>query len=207
MARRTASEWNQVLIRCGVKPITAAHWSTVFAEVIDDDTFSAGDSEIPDFLGQILHESSALDQLEEGLFYKTPGRLMATWPSRFKTLSDELPYLRNPRNLANKVYGGRMGNTWPDDGWLYRGSGLIQVTGADNFKMLQQATGVPIYDNPDLLRKPSAEALRVAIAWWEGNVPDSIMGDIVKVTRRVNGGNIGLADRRRRTDESREALG
>lgn len=206
MARRNASEWNGVLIRCGVKPITAAKWSSIFAEVIDEKTFSAGDSEIPDFLGQVLHESAMLERLEEGLYYKTPGRLMATWPTRFKTLADELPYLRNPQALANKVYGDRMGNILPNDGWRHRGSGLIQITGADNLKALQHATGIPVFNDPDLLRKPTPEALRVAIAWWEGNVPDGVMGDIVKVTKKVNGGTVGLADRRARTDESRDAL-
>lgn len=207
MARRSASEWNTVLIACGVKPLTASKWSTIFAEVIGPDIFSAGDSEIDDFLGQVLHESERLEKLEEGLYYKTPGRLMAVWKSRFKTLADEVPYLRNPEALANKVYGGRMGNYAPGSGWRNRGSGLIQVTGADNLLALQAATGIPVYNNPELLRKPTAESLRAAIAWWEGNVPDGVMGNIVKVTQRVNGGKIGLSDRQRLTDEADEAIG
>lgn len=206
MARRSASEWNTVLIACGVKPSTAAKWSPIFAAVIDDGTFSMGDSEVDDFLGQVLHESELLEKLEEGLYYKTPGRLMAVWKSRFKTLADELPYLRNPEALANKVYGGRMGNYAPGSGWRNRGSGLIQVTGADNLLALQAATGIPVYNDPELLRKPTPDALRVAIAWWEGNVPDGVMGNIVKVTKAVNGGKIGLADRQRLTDEADEAL-
>lgn len=206
MSKRNASGWNAILIACGVKPFTAAKWSTVFAAVIDDKTFSAGDSEIDDFLGQVLHESAMLERLEEGLYYKTPGRLMATWPSRFKCLADELPFLRNPEALANKVYGGRMGNVNPGDGWRNRGAGLIQVTGADNLRDLQKSTGIPVYDKPDLLRKPTVEALRAVIAWWEGAVPDRIMGDVIRVTRKVNGGQIGLAHRRALTDESRDAL-
>lgn len=204
---RTAHDWNDILIQLGVKPITAAKWSSIFAEVIGPDTFSAGDSEIDDFLGQILHESGRLERLEEGLYYKTPGRLMAIWPSRFKSLADERPYLCNPEALANKVYGGRMGNVNPGDGWRNRGSGLIQITGADNLRAAQKATGVPVYDHPELLRRPSAEALRVCIAWWEGNIPDAVMGDIVKVSKRVNGGTVGLADRKALTDEAREVLG
>lgn len=206
MARRNASEWNAILIACGVKPFTAAKWSTVFAAVIDDATFSAGDTEMDDFLGQVLHESALLERLEEGLFYKTPGRLMATWPSRFKSLADEAPFLRNPEALANKVYGGRMGNVNPGDGWRNRGAGLIQVTGADNLRALQKATGIAVYDDPSMLRKVSPVALRAVIAWWEGAVPDSVMGDTVRVTKKVNGGTIGLADRRALTDESRSAL-
>lgn len=206
MTQRTADQWNTVLIACGVKPFTAAKWSSIFAHVIHDKTFSAGEKEIPDFLGQVLHESAMLEQLEEGLYYKTPGRLMAIWPSRFKSRADETPFLCNPEALANKVYGGRMGNVSPGDGWRHRGSGLIQVTGADNLRALQKATGIPVFDKPELLRKPTPEALRVVIAWWEGNVPDVVMGDTLKVTKRVNGGAVGLVHRLALTDESRSAL-
>jgi putative chitinase len=203
---RSADEWIEILEASEVKPATAAIWSPIFAEVIKQGTFSAGDDEMPLFLGQVLHESARLEKLEEGLFYKTPGRLMAVWPSRFKSLEDELPYLRNPEALANKVYGGRMGNVNAGDGWRFRGSGLIAVTGADNFRALQKATGIPVFDHPYLLRQPTAEALRICVEWWESNVPDSIMGDVTKVSRSVNGGLVGLADRKALTDEAERAL-
>lgn len=205
--KRSAADWNGVLIRLGVKPTVAAKWSTVFAEVIGPGTFSLGDSELDDFLGQVLHESARLERLEEGLYYKTPGRLMAIWPSRFKSLADERPYLCSPEALANKVYGGRMGNVNPGDGWRNRGSGLIQITGADNLRAVQKATGISVYDSPELLRRATPEALRVCIAWWEGFVPDSIMGNGTLVRKKVNGGTIGLADTMALTDEAREALG
>jgi len=203
---RSTDEWRSILTDLHVKPGTAAKWAPIFAEVIQDGTFSLGDAEIDDFLGQVLHESNHLEKLEEGLFYKTPGRLMAIWPSRFKSLDDERPYLRSPEALANKVYGGRMGNTQPGDGWRNRGSGLIQITGADNLRAVQAATGVPVYDHPELLRKATAECLRVTIAWWEGNIPDAIMGNITKVSKKVNGGTVGLAERKALTDEAREDL-
>lgn len=196
----------KILARLGVKATTAAVWAPIFAEVIQPGTFSAGDSELDDFLGQIIHESAHLEKLEEGLYYKTPGRLMDIWPSRFKSLDDERPYLRNPEALANRVYGGRMGNINKGDGWRNRGSGLIQITGADNLRAVQKATGIPVFDHPDLLRKPTAEALRVCIAWWEGNVPDAIMGNVTKVSKAVNGGTVGLSQRKALTDEAHEAL-
>lgn len=204
--KRDANTWNEVLIQCRVKPFTAAKWAAIFAQEIGPDTFSQGEAEVDDFLGQILHESALLEKLEEGLYYKTPGRLMAVWPSRFASLADEVPYRCNPEALANRVYSGRMGNDRPGDGWRYRGSGLIQVTGTDNFRALQAATGLPVYDQPELLRQPSATSLRVAIAWWERNVPDGLMGDTRRVTQRVNGGTIGLADRMALTDEAGRAL-
>lgn len=199
-------DWLQVLTECGVRGATAARWAPIFADEIEPGTFSQGRSEIDDFLGQVLHESALLEKLEEGLYYRTPGRLMAVWPSRFKSRADERPYLANPEALANKVYGGRMGNVNPGDGWRHRGSGLIQITGAYNLRAVQEVTGIPVFDHPELLRQPTREALRVCIRWWEGNIPDAIMGNIIKVTRRVNGGTVGLADRLALTDEAREAL-
>ena len=204
--KRTAATWNSILIDLGVNPITAAIWSPIFAEAIDDKTFSMGDAELDDFLGNMLHESHMLEHLEEGLYYKTPGRLMDVWPSRFKSLADEGPYPRNPEALANKVYGGRMGNVNPGDGWRNRGGGLIQITGADNLRAVQAATGIPVYDHPELLRKPTVEALRVCIAWWEGHVPDSVMGNGTLVRKAVNGGSIGLREVMALTDEARGEL-
>jgi putative chitinase len=204
--RRSPKQWYEILVQCQVKPLAAAPWSTIFAEVIDDKTFSAGEDELVDFLGQILHESGRLERLEESLYYSTPGRLMAVWPSRFKSLADELPFLNNPVALANKVYGGRMGNTDPYDGWRNRGSGLIQITGADNLRKVQSLTGIPVYNNPDLLRKPTADCLRVCIAWWEGTIPDSAVGDVKRITRLVNGGTAGLSDRIDLTNKAKEAL-
>lgn len=205
---RTPAEWNQVLISLGVKPITAAKWSTVFAEVLVDGALSKGDDELDEFLGQVLHESGMLEHLEEGLYYSSPERICAVWPRRFPTVADARPYARNPEALANKVYGGRMGNTAPGDGWRNRGSGLIQITGADNLRAVQRATGIPVYDNPNLLRRPTADCLRVCLAWWEKNIPDAIEDDddVTAETKRVNGGTVGLADRQHITDEVREVL-
>ena len=203
---RDAPTWTQLLVKLGCATHVAATWAPIFAEVVKDDTFSMGDEELDEFLGNVLHESNYLASLEENLYYSTPGRLMAVWPSRFPTRADEVPYLRNPEALANKVYMGRMGNVAPGDGWRYRGSGAIGVTGADNFRAIQKLTGIPIFDHPELLRAPTKEALRVCIAWWEGHVPDSIMGNGRLVRKQVNGGVIGLDDTLRLTSKAHQAL-
>ena len=161
-------------------------------------------AELPDFLGNILHESLMLRRLEENLYYTRPERLMEVWPSRFRTLVRASQYTRSPQKLADYVYGDRLGNI-NGDGWSYRGSGLIMVTGRANFELIEASTGMPVVDDPDMLREPDT-ALRVATAWWEARVPDSAMGDRVRVRRAVNGGAIGLRDTARLSDIAEEAI-
>lgn len=203
--KRIAPEWLEVLQRLGVREQTAEVWAEIFAAVIDDDTFSAGASELPVFLGQVLHESNMLEHLEECLDYSAP-RLMKVWPRRFPTIEVAQQYAHNPQALAERVYGGRMGNTDAGMAWDYRGSGLLQITGYNNFALVQRATGCPVLEQPDRLRQASVDALRAAIALWEKMIPDAIEDDEREVTRLVNGGELGLAERERLTDEARELL-
>jgi putative chitinase len=202
---RTALQWNTVLAACQVSTAQVARWAPVFSEVITESTFSLGDAEIDDFIGQVAHESQGFTRLEENLNYTTPERLMAVWPSRFRSVREAMPFVRNPIKLANKVYGGRMGNMDSGDGFKFRGRGLIMATGKDNYAMLEAATGIPLVDNPDMLSQPQT-ALQVSIAWWERKVPDSAMGSIQRVTRAVNGGVTGLSDRISLTRAAHEAL-
>lgn len=91
------------------------------------------------------HETGALLQpVRENLTYTSAARIKATWPSRFPTIASAEPYVRNPRRLANKVYGGRLGNTGPDDGWIYRGDGLPQLTGKGNFEKFGVSPGMDL---------------------------------------------------------------
>jgi putative chitinase len=197
------SEWNDILIQCQVRPVTAAKWADVFANTIFDNTFSRHD-EIGDFLGQILHESGMLDHVEENLNYSAEA-LMRTWPSRFNK-ETAISHARDSVRIANKVYGGRLGNDEPGDGWKYRGRGLLQVTGKDNYKAVGDALGVDLVNKPDLLAQPEW-ALKSAIAWWNKNIPDAIIGDTLRVSKRVNGGTIGLDHRIALTEKANEALG
>lgn len=204
MPKRSEAEWNKILIACGVKPITAAKWSIVFAAVIDGNTFSAGDAEVDDFLREILHESGMLERLTENLNYSVEALLTKFGRHRISE-ADARAYGRTPtraadqKAIANAIYGGawgaaNLGNTQPGDGWRNRGSGLLQITGSTNLKAVQASTGIPVYDNPDLLRMPTRECLQVCIAWWEKNVPDDVMGNIAMVRKEVNGGTFGLAE-------------
>lgn len=200
----THHDWFGLLFKCGVRTTTAVRWSTVFASTIKPETFSKGEAELAPFLGQILHESGMLERLEENLNY-TAERLMQVWPKRFPTLMSAQPYASDPIALANHVYGGRMGNQWADDGWRYRGRSLIQVTGKANYKMVGALMGQDLLNMPDLLAQPHF-ALEAAILWWEDVINDSMIEDVERVTRRINGGIHGLADRQRLTDLATEAL-
>lgn len=187
--------WQAILTSCGVAPARVAMWAPIFAQEVRPDRFSLGTSEIDDWLGQVLHESGMLGFLEESLTYRSADRIRAVWPTRFPTLESAQPYVRNPEALANLVYGGRMGNTQPGDGWKYRGRGLIMVTGRDNYRALGRAMNLPLEDEPGLLLIPN-HAVRGSIIWWERNVPDSAINNLLAVTRRVNGGTVGLDHRR-----------
>lgn len=201
--RRIAPEWNHILLQCGVKPHTAAIWSEVFAAVVRDDTFRS-EADARAFLGQILHESAMLERLEENLNYSAE-RLTKVWPKRFPSIAEAKPYERNPEALANKVYGGRLGNIMDGDGWRYRGRGCIMVTGRANYTALAKLSGLDLAVNPDLLRQP-LPALQASIAWWLRNVPSIAIGDVAAVTRIVNGGTHGLDDRVALTDKAARAM-
>jgi putative chitinase len=201
---RNAHDWYDILVRCQVKPVVAAAWSAVFADTIKPGSFSQGDAELDDFLGQVLHESDRLTRIAENLDY-SPERLCQVWPGRFPTLAAAQPYARNPTALANRVYGGRMGNTQPGDGWKFRGRTPIQITGHDNYAFVGKLMGQDLTVMPELLEQPRF-ALEACVLWWEDRIPDTMLGDVEKVTRRVNGGLIGLADRQRLTTLAGEAL-
>lgn len=184
--------WINILIDCGVKKATTEKWENALSLLN-----SLIVTEIDDFLAQILHESSLFEHIEENLHYKSPERLMMVFgKKRFPTVEDAKPFINNPVGLANVVYGGRGGNNREGDGWKYRGRGLIQLTLRDNYVAVGKALGLDLVNNPDLLLEPEF-AMKAAIAWWQGNIPDSIMGDIRAITKKVNGGYNGLEDRER----------
>lgn len=189
----TADTWRTALLRMGVRPAVADEWAPVFADTMPG--AGLGPRATAHFVAQALHESAMLTVLAENLNYSAD-RLVAVWPRRFPTADRARPYARNPEGLANYVYGGRMGNTEPGDGWRYRGRGLIQITGRSNYELAQELTGLPVVSDPDLLLEPGP-ALLSALAWWGESVPDAEGATVEQVTRRVNGGINGLADRRR----------
>jgi putative chitinase len=150
-------------------------------------------------LAQVLHETGGLKHLTEGMRY-SPERLMAVWPSRFPTVerARAAAALGEP-GLAELVYGGRLGNgpQGSGDGWRYRGRGAIQLTGKANYQAYASASGVDVVRHPELLSEPEVAADAAAWYWsHRGITPHAERDDLEAVTRAVNGGLNGLADRR-----------
>lgn len=161
------------------------------------------------FLGQIVVESAKLSAVVENLNYRAE-TLMRVWPSRFPTLAIAQQYAGNPEKLANQVYGNRMGNGAPEtgDGYRYRGRGLKQLTGKDNYEAYQRDSGRPVVQAPDLLLTPDVAADSAGWFWWKSALNAlADKGDIGGITKRVNGGQMGLLERTRATQQALKALG
>jgi putative chitinase len=159
-------------------------------------------------MAQISHECGAGHDVVENLNY-TAGRMMQVWPSRFPTMAMAAPYAGNPRALANKVYNGRMGNvSGSDDGWKFRGRGASQTTGREGYARLAKATGLDLLNHPDLVNDPQ-RFLECGVADFIlcGCLPFAKADDVLNVTRRLNGGTIGLAQRQAWLAKWKAALG
>jgi putative chitinase len=158
---------------------------------------------LQEFLPNVLHESDEFTRLEENLNYSAK-RLTEVWPSRFPNIAAAQPYANNPRGLANKVYGGRMGNEQRNDGWDFRGGGAIQLTGRGMYSAFARF----MLDRFGMKRTAQewAELIRTNQKWsmyaacWFFSVAKDLNGlavnDEMKViVKRINGGFNGLDDR------------
>jgi putative chitinase len=151
------------------------------------------------FIGQCRVESADFTVLEENLWYTTPERLLRVFPSRVRSLEQAVTLTRNPQRLANLVYAGRLGNGDVDsgDGWRFRGRGLKQLTGRDNYADAGVALGRPYTTLPDLVSAPTDAALTAA--WYWHSTKCNLLADawnIDAITRAVNGPAMLQAGRR-----------
>jgi putative chitinase len=152
------------------------------------------------FLAQAGHESGGFKAVNENLNYGAKG-LLGIFKKYFPTQEKALLYERKPEKIANLVYGGRMGNgTEPTgEGWKFRGRGYIQLTGKDNYKAFDAVVAESIVDNPDLV---ATKYPLLSAAWFfhknglhkiaDQGATDAV---VTSVTKRINGGTIGLPDR------------
>ena len=159
------------------------------------------------WLPQLAHESGGFTRLEENLNYSAE-RIAAVWPSRFPTIQHAAPYARDPVKLARRVYGGRLGNDSLSDGYVYRGRGLIQLTGRENYRAAPKAGSVALEDVPELAKEPAVAAM-IAGWYWQSRGCNELAdaGDFRAITRKINGGLTGLADRERLWALAKAALG
>ena len=166
------------------------------------------------FLSQCAHESGGFKKLEENLNYSAKslravfGRYFGDSPKR-----DADEYARNPEMIANYVYMDefrkyKMGNTEEGDGWRFRGRGLKQLTGRENYTRFGKSVDMTAEEAAEYVATP-AGAIESACWFWDANNLNSIADtdDVVKMTKKINGGNIGLEDRQKRYTHALKVLG
>jgi putative chitinase len=164
------------------------------------------------FIAQCAHESGGFMVLKENLNYK-PASLRKLFSKYFPT--DELAqqYCSKPNKqaaIANRIYGGRMGNgdESSGDGYRFCGRGLIQLTGRSNYQSFADSLEMKIEDVPEYLA--TFEGASQSACWyWETNKLNqwADAGDILTLTKRINGGTIGLEDRKKHYDHALHVLG
>lgn len=155
------------------------------------------------FLAQISHESGSFKFVKENLNYSA-NALYAVFRKYFPTLAAASLYARQPEKIANKVYANRMGNgdEASGEGWKYRGRGLIQLTGKDNYRSFSADAGQDFVANPDLLTQPEWALASACWFWKKRNINKfADEDDIHMVTKRINGGFNGLEDRQHFLEE------
>lgn len=166
--------------------------------------------ELANFMAQVGHESSGLTRLEEGFRY-TKGTWQIPVKSAMREGKEALEDARlealqgKPEKLAELMYGGRMGNDEPGDGYRFHGRGYMQLTGKDNYRAAGQALGLDLLNHPELAAEPE-NAAKIATWYWESRVPQSAREDIAKATHAINGGENGLPDRQARYEKWEKAL-
>jgi len=161
------------------------------------------------FLAQCAHESASFTAIKENLNYKAES-LMKVFPKYFPNQELAEQYAHNQEAIANRVYGNRMGNgdELSGDGYAYCGRGLIQLTGHDNYKLFADSLSMSLEEAVEYLQ--TFEGCVQSAAWfWETNDLNTLAdsGDIKAMTKRINGGYIGLEDRVKHYEHALEVLG
>lgn len=205
------------LVAAGIKDSVAQVWLPYVIRALGKYGI-VSDRQVAGWIAQTAHESGGYTVLKENLNYSADG-LAGTWPNRFAEIDPStkkpkknekgfnipnkfaLTLHRRPDLIANVVYGGRMGNgpIESGEGALYVGRGLKQLTGKENVTRCSEALGVDFVTNPDRLLEPEYATLSAAWFWVDKKCgPLADADDFVGLTKRINGGTIGLQDREKR---------
>jgi putative chitinase len=184
-----------------------AKWTDALNETFDKFSINTPKRQAA-FIGQCAHESNNFKTLEENLHYKAES-LMRVWPNRFPNLEIANQYANNPEKIANKVYANRMGNgdEASGEGSAFHGRGPIQLTGKENYANCGKAIGVDLISTPNLLLDPKYAALSAGWFWDKNHLNDlADKGDVEGQTKRINGGLLGLDDRKAKIAKAESVL-
>lgn len=167
-------------------------------------------SVIAAFIAQAMHESAEFTRLTESFNYSTAVRLFNTFPSRFKTIDNAKHYFGKPEAIANFVYANRMGNGnfITGDGFKFRGRGIFQLTGFENYRLVSNVLKLDFIQHPERVAEPYYAVLTACWFWeYRGFSVHARNGAFNTISKLLNGGTNGLEERRGYWFSAKEALG
>ena len=184
------------------------HWYEALAICLPDYDINTP-QRVAAFIAQCAHESGGFKFLKENLNYKAAS-LTKVWPKYFPTMEIAQQYANKQEMIANRAYGGRMGNG-PEssgDGWKFCGRGLIQLTGRNNYQAFADSIETDVEEIPAYLGTFEG-AVQSACWFWESNKLNqwADKNDILTLTKRINGGTLGLEDRIKHYNHALHVLG
>ena len=184
------------------------HWYEALCKILPDYEINTVER-VASFLAQCAHESGGFKALKENLNYKAE-TLCKVWPRLFPNMDVANQYAHKPEAIANRAYGGRMGNGPEEsgDGFKFCGRGLIQLTGKQNYTKFAESIETPLDEIPEFLATFEG-AIQSACWFWETNNLNQFAdsGDILTMTKRINGGTLGLEDRQKHFHHAIQVLG
>jgi putative chitinase len=184
------------------------HWTEALNKILPDYGIDTP-QRVAAFVAQAAHESGNFTALHENLNYRAV-TLRKVFPKYFPTDEMAAQYAQKPEKIANRVYANRMGNGSEEsgDGFRYCGRGLIQLTGQQNYQNFADSIETPIEQVPDFLQTFEG-AVQSACWFWENNNLNQYADtdDILTMTKRINGGTIGLEDRKKHYEHAKHVFG
>jgi putative chitinase len=186
----------------------AEHWHEALCQILPDYDINTV-QRVSAFLAQTAHESGGYRAIKENLNYQAAS-LMRVWPKYFPTMDIANQYAHKPEMIANRAYANRMGNgdEASGDGWKFCGRGLIQLTGKQNYQRYAESLQISLDEASEHLT--TFEGCVQSAAWfWEANNLNDLAdkGDIVTMTKRINGGTLGLQERTEHYNHALQVLG
>ena len=184
------------------------HWYECFEQLLPDYEINTP-QRVAAFVAQCAHESGNFVFIEENLNYRAAS-LRKVFPKYFPTDELAAQYANKPEKIANRVYANRMGNgdEASGDGWKYRGRGLIQLTGKDNYTFFAGSLDISVEEAAEYMGTFEGASQSACFFWEQNNLNQwADRGDILTLTKRINGGTIGLEDRIRHYNHACHILG